>query len=173
MLIKCSCCNKELSIHAKSCLACGSLKPFKGVVLKPSEHKELKYKEIRQFQKAGGKIKNPLIVNLTGIAVLVGIAYVIFAPPAPLTPAEKDKQVQIDNINSARHSCQHLIRKIVKIPKSLEFDYDSEMVRKRNGLNQWDVTLSFESRNAFGVMIPNQASCVVTKKGGEFYARFK
>lgn len=107
-LLKCSDCGNEVSLDAKQCPKCGTIKPFKKQVLSVEESKGLSYSERRAFQKGGGKLsiigeKFGLAIKkgLKWIAISVGgiiafsIVFNLLFPPKPLTPEESAKMEAI------------------------------------------------------------------------------
>jgi hypothetical protein len=78
--IKCNDCGAIISINAKSCVNCGSFKPFKGIVIKASEANKLATTTRISFLKGGGKLKTTLWQKI-GMAFLILVFYVFIIDP--------------------------------------------------------------------------------------------
>lgn len=79
MLFKCTDCNHDVNVEAKSCPNCGATKPFKNQELDAEDAKTFTFSEKANFQKLGGKIKykmgkfQKIFFGVVAFIILIGI----------------------------------------------------------------------------------------------------
>lgn len=83
MLFKCTDCNHDVNVEAKSCPNCGALKPFKNQTLTVEEVKSFSFKEKTNFQKLGGKIEMSKGMKILWGVIAAVILIAIFTPSSP------------------------------------------------------------------------------------------
>ncbi|WP_421855807.1 hypothetical protein [Marinomonas sp.] len=167
--IYCTQCGQPLSISAKQCTECGNQYPFKTLTLNAKESKPFDSKELKAFQKAGGKVKTSWFQKIVTLGIISLILYLVFSPSTPLTPEEQAAEAKRLLESSARHACQYQLEQRLYVPDSVEYLNDTlDRIVIDQGKNNWFVQLNYKSKNRMGVMLRGQVQCSLIHKGDKF-----
>ncbi|CFQ50365.1 Uncharacterised protein [Yersinia frederiksenii] len=136
--------------------------------LKLKEFRRLSKAEKKEFKKSGGKVKFSIPQKIGSVIIILALIALVGSMQKPeKTPeqiaAQKAKQKTDRAEFDAGTNCVIAAKKRVKIPDS--FDYTQPSVTTLPAGKGYQVMLSFESKNAFGVSIPALASCVTDNAG--------
>ncbi len=160
-LLKCSDCGNDVSIDAKSCPNCGTVKPFKNQVLTADESKKYSYGQIRGFQKGGGTIKMGKTAKIIMISIGIGILFLILKPAKPLTPEEQQAALE----KSAGYYCEAIVNKNLKDPDSVE-KTGSTTIQNDDGT--FRTLYGFRAKNSFGGYVQSSYICELKRTGDNF-----
>jgi hypothetical protein len=167
--IYCTQCGQPLSISAKQCTDCGNQYPFKTLTLSAKESKPFDSKELKAFQKAGGKVKVSWLQKIMTLGIISLILYLVFSPATPLTPEEQAAEAKRQLESSARHACQYQLEKRLYVPDSVKYSSDLlDRIVIDQGNNNWFVQLNYQSQNRMGVMLRGQVQCNLKQQGDDF-----
>ncbi len=192
-LLNCKECNKEISIHSKSCPNCGSTKSFKGYVFTRSEaiNKGLNgYSDFRNFDKMGGKVllmsKKTKYIILGIIAVLLFWSYYKDATePRELVKFEgKEFLVRVstkDLLSSLKDVPNYDYDELYKIYKEISSKESKEdfFTNKKNyyekiKLAKYDCISQIENRDKSGLLLPDSYNLKKSSnKSGQWISKDK
>lgn len=165
----CAQCGQNLSISAKQCTNCGNQYPFKKLILSAKEAKAFDSKELKAFQKAGGKVKTSLFFKIIIIPAIILFWFWVLSPSAELTPEEQAAEAQKKLQNSARYACQYQLEQRLYVPDSVKYLNDVlDRIVIDQGNNNWFVQLNYQSKNRMGVMLRGQVQCNLTRNSNNF-----